>query len=142
MQQTNQYKLNLIESGDHFSPIPLNENAQKVEDVLKNQSDALNTLQAQHTQDIAALQTQLAQGIGTLTASALKIATGSYTGTNTYGSSNKNTLAFDFTPKLVFVVGDTYYSFFIYGAKYGLGGSGGGGEPYRYVQPEIGRAHV
>ena len=34
-----------------------------------------------------------------------KIATGSYTGTGTYGSSNPNTLTFEFEPKLV-IVGD------------------------------------
>ena len=32
-----------------------------------------------------------------------KIATGSYTGTGTYGSSNPNSLTFDFDPKLVFI---------------------------------------
>lgn len=32
-----------------------------------------------------------------------KIATGSYTGAGTYGSSNKNSLTFDFVPKLVIV---------------------------------------
>ena len=35
---------------------------------------------------------------------AAKIATGSYTGTNTYGSGNKNTLTFDFVPALVAIV--------------------------------------
>lgn len=34
-----------------------------------------------------------------------KIETGSYTGTNTYGSSNKNSLTFSFEPKLVFITG-------------------------------------
>lgn len=34
---------------------------------------------------------------------APKIVTGSYTGTGTYGSSNKNTLTFDFMPKMVFI---------------------------------------
>ena len=33
-----------------------------------------------------------------------KIATGSYTGTGTYGSSNKNSLTFDFEPKLLVVL--------------------------------------
>lgn len=32
-----------------------------------------------------------------------KIATGSYTGTGTYGASNPNSLTFDFDPKLVFI---------------------------------------
>ena len=34
---------------------------------------------------------------------APKIATGSYTGTGTYGSSNPNSLTFEFDPKIVFV---------------------------------------
>lgn len=33
----------------------------------------------------------------------VKLATGSYTGTGTYGSSNPNSLTFDFDPKLVFI---------------------------------------
>lgn len=33
----------------------------------------------------------------------VKIATGSYTGTGTYGASNKNSLTFDFDPKLVYI---------------------------------------
>lgn len=33
----------------------------------------------------------------------IKIATGSYTGTGTYGASNPNSLTFDFEPKLLFV---------------------------------------
>lgn len=38
----------------------------------------------------------------------VKIATGSYTGTGTYGSSNPNSLTFGFVPKLVFVTYDPY----------------------------------
>ena len=34
---------------------------------------------------------------------APKIATGSYTGTGTYGSSNPNSLTFDFEPKMVWI---------------------------------------
>ena len=35
MQQTDKYKLNLIETSDTFSPAPLNENAQKLEAALE-----------------------------------------------------------------------------------------------------------
>lgn len=44
----------------------------------------------------------------------VKIATGSYTGTGTYGASNPNSLAFDFVPKLLFVARKdrAYNSFF------------------------------
>lgn len=34
----------------------------------------------------------------------VKIATGSYTGTGTYGSANRNTLTFDFVPKAVIII--------------------------------------
>lgn len=37
-----------------------------------------------------------------------KIATGSYTGTGTYGSSNPCSLTFDFVPSAVFVLGNVY----------------------------------
>lgn len=39
---------------------------------------------------------------------ASKVVTGSYVGAGVYGSSNPNTLTFDFTPKLVCVTGGTY----------------------------------
>lgn len=45
-----------------------------------------------------------------------KIATGSYTGTDTYGASNPNSLTFDFVPRVVFLVaswpisGSTYHA--------------------------------
>lgn len=50
---------------------------------------------------------------------------GSYIGTGTYGSSNPNTLTFDFVPKMVFVWGfgnssgnSLYYQFMFYGENY------------------------
>ena len=39
MQQTQKYKLNLIERSDPFLPEGLNQNTQKVEDVLKGMED-------------------------------------------------------------------------------------------------------
>lgn len=42
------------------------------------------------------------------------IATGSYTGTGTYGASNPNSLTFDFLPKIIFIYG-----------HWGSGGNGG-----------------
>ena len=41
----------------------------------------------------------------------VKIATGSYTGTGTYGSSNPNSLTFEFVPKLVFMFKDKLPSY-------------------------------
>jgi hypothetical protein len=110
MKQTNQYKLNLIESGDTFSPTPLNENAEKMESALKAQNDALGALQTKHAQDIS-----------TLSSGALKIATGSYQGTGTSGSGGMNTLTFSFVPKLVIVMGGNTFSIFIQGQSQALG---------------------
>ncbi len=76
MQQTNQYKLNLIESGDTFSAQPINENTEKLEGALLAQVQAIEDAKA----------------------SGLQVVTGSYTGTGTYGSKNKNTLTFPFDP--------------------------------------------
>ena len=61
-----------------------------------------------------------------------KIATGSYTGTGTYGSSNQNTLTFPFEPKLVIVTGRTNTSsdyqsmgIFVQGAQWTFGAGAG-----------------
>lgn len=82
MQYTNQYQFNLIESGDTFSAAPLNENAEKMEEALET----------------------LNQSIEAAKSAGLQVATGSYTGTGTYGSSNKNTLTFSFRPMVVIVM--------------------------------------
>lgn len=37
----------------------------------------------------------------------LKIATGNYTGTGSYGSGNKNFLTFSFTPKIIMIIENT-----------------------------------
>ena len=132
MKQTNQYKLNLIESGDQFSPAPLNENAQKVEAALKAQNDALGALQTKHAQEISSLQSTVtqninalqathAQDISNLAAGALKIATGSYQGTGTSGGGGMNSLTFSFVPKLVIVMGGNFFSIFIQGQSQALG---------------------
>lgn len=45
-------------------------------------------------------------------ASGVKIQTGSYTGTGTYGSSNPCSLTFDFVPKFVFIFPQSYNHYF------------------------------
>ena len=40
MQQTETYKLNLIESSDPFLPNALNENTRKIEEVMRDKTDA------------------------------------------------------------------------------------------------------
>lgn len=57
MKQTTKYQLNLMESGDAFSPDPLNENTQALENALvehnsdENAHSALRTTVAEHTAD-------------------------------------------------------------------------------------------
>lgn len=62
----------------------------------------------------------------------LKIATGSYIGTGTYGQSNPNSLTFEFEPKLVIILagsGDDYFPnrfFWVSGNLYMFSGYSGG----------------
>ena len=119
MQQTETYKLNLIESTDTFSPAPLNENMQAIEGVLAEQA--------------ASLKGQ-AETLNKLAAAALKIAMGTYTGTGTYGSDSKNSLAFGFQPKLVLVMGGAQSCLFLRGFGSGLGHSCVNGDADRLVQ--------
>ena len=83
MQHTNQYQFNLIESGDTFSPQPLNENAEKMEQALAEQALALS--------------------------SQIKFKVGTYTGTGTLGSTGKTVIKFPFDPKFVLIWGSTAF---------------------------------
>lgn len=47
------------------------------------------------------------QKIDAALGSMVKIASGTYTGAGTYGSGNKNTLTFDFAPKIVLIAANT-----------------------------------
>jgi len=69
---------------------------------------------------LAALDTAL-KGVG-----AMKIETGSYTGTGVYGADNSNSLTFGFVPKMVVVVPNTYHNTATYGIIWNgqVGGSG------------------
>ena len=58
-----------------------------------------------------------------------KVVTGSYVGTGTHGSSNRNTLTFDGTPILVIVAGSRGFTA-LQGATGTASLSAGGGEPY------------
>lgn len=105
MQQTETYKLNLIEGSDDFSPQPLNENMEAIEGVL------------------AALE-----------AGQPRIVIGSYPGTGDYGSDNPTSLTFDFKPAAVFIANPCNsgsVTVFIQGspAAWMSGGSAGGFYP-------------
>lgn len=92
MQHTDKYHFNLIETSDTFSPEALNENARTAEKELAALADA-------HAADKAALEAADAA----LAAGQLVYTIGKYSGKGTYGSGNKNKLAFDFNPIVVFV---------------------------------------
>ena len=107
MQQTEKYKLNLIESSDPFLPEGLNENTQKVEDVLAarealsderlaDMDQRVTVLEAhqffvgtytgdgQLSQEIHLGFTPLAVCVGSISGSNY-IANWAYTGNNSYG---------------------------------------------------------
>ncbi len=83
MQQTNTYKLNLVETTDNFSPSPLNENMEKLEEALEVYKSALSD--------------------------QVKFNVGVYTGTGTLGTAGKTVIKFPFEPKFVLVWGSSPY---------------------------------
>ena len=89
MQQTETYKLNLIETSDTFSPDPLNQNTQKIEEVMSAET-------AQRAAETAALDNRV-------TALELhKVAVGTYTG-NATTTSKTQTISLGFAPRVVLV---------------------------------------
>lgn len=58
------------------------------------------------SQDGTELKNLMGEVIASLPLSGVQIETGSYVGTGTYGSDNKNTLNFGFKPKLVFITSE------------------------------------
>ena len=92
MQQTSKYQFKLIEGTDDFSPGPLNDNMEMVEE----QFEAVE-------EEFSEVMTNLGSGGNTA-----RIIYGSYVGTGTYGAGNPNTLTFDFRP-LLLIWGDPVY---------------------------------
>lgn len=109
MQHTSKYQFNLVDATDDFSPTPLNQNMEKVEEELAG----LNTALAQGLEEaegsVAALEdsvgSQLAAVMANLGAAGknARIAWGTYTGTGTYGPDHPTSLTFDFTPVALFL---------------------------------------
>lgn len=97
MQQTETYKLNLIETDDVFSPAALNENAKTLEAELARLDAAIGT-------------------VGT----TCRIVTGTYKGTGTFGSGKATAIQFDQFPELLFVQGSGYYGLFLRGCSMAL----------------------
>ena len=94
MQQTNKYKLNLIEKDDTFSPDPLNDNMEKVEEALEREAAARQAADATEAQARADADAALDRRIQTI--EAHKIVFGSANNTST-------TANLGFTPLLLYV---------------------------------------
>ena len=95
MQQTETYRLNLINGSDSFSPDPLNDNAVKLEAALKDQkAETEAALAAQKKQMNTALESQrtevnlLVSGQNTKLTDKVRLVTGSYLGNGSYGQAN------------------------------------------------------
>ena len=85
MQQTDNYKLNLIEKGDTFSPDPLNDNTQKLDAALSAKFTALDAGSAALEERVTALEVH-------------KVAVGRYTGNGT-----TQTIPLPFAPLAVII---------------------------------------
>ena len=96
MQQTTKYQFNLVDATDDFSPTPLNQNAQKTEDLIEGVEEDLAALGTQISGQLDELEEALGSGGHTC-----RIAWGSYTGTGSAGSGSPNTLTFDFRPMVI-----------------------------------------
>ena len=98
MQQTTKYQFKLIEGSDDFSPQPLNDNVEKVEELFQDMEEAVEEAQsaadaAQNTADAAYCPTNKPYVIG------------SYEGTlgNTNGSQ---TITLGFKPSFLIICGN------------------------------------
>ena len=96
MQQTNKYKLNLIEKDDTFSPDPLNDNMEKVERALEREAAARQAADATEAQARADADAALDRRIQTI--EAHKIVFGS-------AGNGSTTANLGFTPLLLYVTG-------------------------------------
>ena len=95
MQQTTKYQFNLVDTTDDFSPEPLSQNMEKVEEALEGIEESL-------TEGLAEVMANLGSG-----GQNARVAYGSYTGTGTYGASSPNTLTFGFAPAVVVLTAAT-----------------------------------
>ena len=91
MQQTTKYQFKLIEGSDDFSPQPLNDNVEKMEEVLTELDTA-----------IVVVQSAMDEVADAFTPTNMPYVTGSYTGD---GSTTNRTINLGFKPKLVIITG-------------------------------------
>ena len=99
-------------------------NVQSATTAAQNAASSAQTAasNAQNTANSKATMSEVNAAISTALSGGAKVAAGSYTGTGKYGSSNKNSLSFDFVPKLVIVA-----------TKNGLMPSGGMWQSYCFI---------
>ena len=118
MQHTDKYNFNLIETSDPFSPDALNENTQKVEDVLATHKAVVDSaLKSQKLEWEAADGTEtaareaLAARVGALEQGRLVWTSGTYTGDGGLGKDHPTRIEFPFKPLMVIVKHATSYMF-------------------------------
>ena len=87
MQQTSKYQFKLIEGTDSFSPGPLNDNMEKVEEELEGIEESL---------------ADVVSDLGTGNHNC-RMAFGTYIGTGTAGENSPNVIQVGFTPVLIMV---------------------------------------
>lgn len=100
MEKTTNYKLPRWEKDDFVKMDDFNAAFQTIDETLKAGADAVADEAAARETAVTAV----AQALGT-GGQNCRIAWGSYTGNGKYGSSNPNTLNFDFKPMMVWVGG-------------------------------------
>ena len=105
MGKTTNYKLPRWEKDDFVKMDDFNAAFQTIDETLKAGADAV----ADEAAARATAVTAVAQALGT-GGQNCRIAWGSYTGNGKYGSSNPNTLNFDFKPMMVVIASDSFGS--------------------------------
>ena len=113
MQQTSKYQFNLVENSDDFSPTPLNQNMEKVEDALEAHAAQVAAQLEEMEGSIGSVSDSVAQVAAALGSGGhtCRIACGSYAGTGQSGASRKTTLSCDFYPVALLVQYDLLSSF-------------------------------
>ena len=99
MQQTSKYQFKLIDGTDDFSPTPLNDNAQKTEDLIEGVEQDISVL----AEELDILSAGLGSGGKTC-----RVAWGTYTGTGTYGADQPTVFSCDFYPVLLVAEWENY----------------------------------
>ena len=103
MQHTDKYNFNLIETSDPFSPDALNENTQKVEDVLATHKAVVDSALKSQKLEWEGADETLDGRLSALEQGRMAYKCGSYTGDGTFGKDHPTRLEFDFKPDALFI---------------------------------------